>query len=398
MRRAILGQGLSFAAMLLPPLMGRVDAMPELVFASSAAAVIYQAMGFAFQELFPVSRNAREASICIIASYWVPALMMGVMAAVSLAFPAVYPRFSRNAGYVALMLLSTAIYNLALAHAVRSANLRALNGMRLLYGTLTFALTGAFCYFRKSDDAAVLATASALLLASAAGWAYWRDLFPMLRAAWSGITVSDVLSYNRLNLTAALGNLVASLAFQAGGLALPRLGRVAGDWAVIARVSAGFGTVGQQIIAPPLEMRFAQAMRENDVRAAIQVQARAALLGVLVGLGAAIACSLLLMLNVRHSEMGMPGAGLLMLASAYSLALGLTSVMIRYLVMLGGQRYFLMMSCAKVTVIALGFALAGRGIALLAVIVGCEVVFQPLYAGVIRLSLRRMQWPEAKPL
>ena len=392
MRLAIIGQGLSFAAMIVPIVLGRFDALALIVLSSSISVVVYGWLSFSFPALYPVARGPRAALVSLIASHWPVLIGSAALVVGGLSVP------DRDQSVILLasfaMLAGLTLYNIAMSEAVRTSDIVRINRIRLSYGAGNFMLTVAASLFWSDERALVAASAAAFLIASMPELA--RDVL-RVRDRLDAISVKEVVAYNGQNAAAAVGRGFSTLAFQAGNLALGGLGGAAAAWAVVLRIAGGFSTVGQQVAAPAFEMRFAAALREGRFPDAQKVQLYAVAAGGAIGLAACVAVVALVHFSDASGQVvGLGYYSFLAASTIYALFVGSASAVTKNLVMAGGQNIFLALSITKLIVLAAVIYLVPVGDRILMLAL-TEAGFQLIYISVCFLSIRNLQVSEMAP-
>lgn len=376
MRWTLLAQVMTFAGMVIPIWIGRLDALSLLVFSSAISLIAYHCLSFSFTSLYARTENGSDSVVAIAASHWLIAIAVLLMISAS----AVLWMLDRHAVSqvvlcVCAMLTATACYNLAAARLIRSSDTSGFNRLRIAYGLTSCLSAIAFSLWWAGREALVAANVVALFGAAVLALNP-TDLRTLARV--SVPRARDVIAYNRRHSVAALGSLVSGVAFHAGSLALGGLGALAGTWSIVARVSGGFATVGQQVAGPPLEMKFAAALREDRPDVAFSLQSKGLASGFVLGL-MSFAVTVAFLATAPADDLGGPGLyHMIPAAAVYTIAVGCTSVVTRNLMMIGRQKTFLFIAMGKIAVLSVALA-SLNGIGLIYAIAAIELVAQSIY-------------------
>jgi hypothetical protein len=258
------GQGLTFAAMLVPIVLRQSEQVYVLVFASAVTVLLTNAALLAYPFLFPVVRGPRMARV---ATVWSLVTLVAVSVAV-LPLTLLEPGLGLPEGTFAASAVLTAtlgLYDLALTRLVRVEDTTGIGLARLYYGCLVLALVTA---------ASVWPVAGPLTLTLASGLAYTvtAGLLALRRTHWAAPTRRlPRASRRRLrraywarSARPAVASLAGGWTMFLPGLVLPGLGSAAEPWAIVCRICGGFATVLIILVAPPLEGRLSRAIRDRD--------------------------------------------------------------------------------------------------------------------------------------
>jgi hypothetical protein len=349
MRLSIIGQVFSFIAMCLPMLLHRLDTLPLTVLTSAVSLTLYLTLSFSFGSTYPIAKTPRAAATVVFASHWLLAIaIVGLL--VSAAF--LPTSLSLHSLCIAYLLSGQTVYSFAVADAIRRNDIHQINILRFIYGIANFGLTLIFCVFWAGQEAAVVASAIAFVLAPLVLLPSMRQrnfnaLFPLPATA-------QLIRHNMHYLPAAIANLVSNLAFHAGSLALGHLGSFAAPWAITTRIAGGFATVGQQIVAPGYEMAFAQAIKDNNEAKLQQTQYKMLQLGIILGIAAIVAIVMLQFLSGTAATIGAANLPEFLFATClFAVSMLSGTIMSKNLVMLDVQKPFLYISTFKLIAVAL---------------------------------------------
>ena len=259
------GQGLTFAAMLVPIVLRQSEQVYVLVFASAVTVLLTNAALLAYPFVFPVVRGPRMARVATVWSL----VTLFVVSALVLPLTPLESTLGLPAGTFAASAVLTAtlgLYDVVVTRLVRVDDKTGIGLARLYYG----------CFVVVLVTAASLAPAGPLTLTFATSLAYalTAALLAVRRTHWVTPTRRPSRAarrrLRRAYLVRSARPAVASLAggwtMFLPGLALPGLGAAAEPWAIVSRICGGFATVLITLVAPPLEARLSRAVRERDRR------------------------------------------------------------------------------------------------------------------------------------
>jgi hypothetical protein len=294
LRFGLVGQALTFAAMVLPIAFREGEQIAVLVFTSAIASALVSSALIGYQFVFPVIHGPRTATVATrlsITTLTTVSLLLLPLTVVEARIG--LPRGSFAAA--AALLFTMGLYIVTVTRLVRTADTEGIGLVRLLYGSALLILTAG----------ASLWPVTPLGLTCANTVAY---LAPTLYVALSRRTAElhspHVTHASRRRLRRAVlrrsirptfSTLADGWAFFLPGIALPGLGIAQQPWAIMTRICGGFSTILLTIIAPPMEARVAKAVRDRNEkaylrgrRAALSIGCALSLTALLVGLSLAL--------------------------------------------------------------------------------------------------------------
>jgi hypothetical protein len=263
LRFGLIGQALTFVAMLVPILMREGHQIAILVFTSAIASALVSTALLGYQLVYPVIRGPRAAAVATRLS--ITALTMTSLLIVP--FTLVEDQLGFPAGTfaaAAAMLFTMGLYLLTVTQLVRADDTSGIGLVRLLYGVTLLVLTGVVSVWHGSDLGLTLASAAAYVVPT---------LYVATRRRATGPESPQLTRAARRRLRRAIlrrssrptfSTLADGWAFFLPGIALPGLGIAQNPWAIVTRICGGFSTVLLTIVAPPLEARLAKAVRDRD--------------------------------------------------------------------------------------------------------------------------------------
>lgn len=380
-------QGLNFVAMLVPVLFGRLHEVAFLVIVGAIALISALTFSFAFPSVYPglAQRSARVESVV--------AATTGLLVASVLFVAAAVVGFITGAEWSLIILLSAMLMLAQGAYLIttsilvqqndlpRFALTRSVYAISNLLGTIaalaffsveySLAVSAIVCF----SVASVIAVFGRLRRGTLAVLA----VFPSLR---------QLLNYVRSNWAATTSGLFAGLAFQSSSLATGFLGGYAGLWASVVRVSGGFASTAQQVVAPIFEMQLSAAIRENRRGEVRRMIVRSTLLASGLSLLAYVAIVATLMVGGALSPAVIGDAErslVLAVIFAYTIGAVLPSISSKFMVMGGRQRtYFLWVAC-KLLVTAVTLILL-RGLEMLVALSIIELLSAIAYVAILAMG------------
>ncbi len=278
LRLGLLGQALTFVAMVAPIALRETDKITSLVFTTAIATFLVNPAVLAYPYVYPVLRSERMAATAT-------RLSLGCLLLVALALlplGLLEPRWGLPRGTVAAaagLLVAQGGYLVALTRLVRDGDERLIGRARFHYGLGVLAATG--IALLPGTGALALTTANTVAFGGTAIALTWGRRGRSGARAYRSRRVW--VGYLRRSGHPTLSSAASGWAFLLPGLSLPGLGTAAAPWAVLNRICGGFATVLLTIVGPPMEATLARAVRTRD-RVAFARTRRSALL-----LGAAVA-------------------------------------------------------------------------------------------------------------
>lgn len=245
---------------------------------------------------------------------------------------------------------------MAATHLIRLGNASAYAKFRLSYGVLNLSLTVLACLL-VGWTPALVASASLVFLGMAlvAVYPHRKRMLSALRQP-EPIRWRQMASYSRQFLKASLGNFTAGIAFQISAFFVPMAGSYSNAWASVLRLTGGFATISQNVIAPSFEMAFSDAVRSKNRNRVKKEVARAALFGLCISVPFAIAAVATAVLTVGFDPASdRAGHVFLIAATMYAFAVLTPAIALKYLVLLGAQKSYIgwavLKACSMVGVV-----------------------------------------------
>jgi len=293
LRFGLIGQVLTFAAMVVPIALREGEQIAVLVFTSAIASGAVSTALLGYQFVYPVIRGPRSAATAT-------GLAFGALVTVSLLLlPLTFfeGRLGLPGGTFAAtsgLLFTLGLYAMTATQLVRRGDEHGLGVVRMLYGVGVLGLTTAASLWPVGPLGLTIANAVAYVV-PAVRYLKLRQpehlRLPMPRHARMRLVRASL----RRSVQPTFSTLANGWAFFLPGIAIPGLGIAAQPWAIVARIAGGFSTVLTTIVSPPLEARMAKAVRDRERaqygrarRAAVVAGVTASVLAMLTGLSLAL--------------------------------------------------------------------------------------------------------------
>lgn len=281
---AMFGQGLNFIAMLLPVLGKEAGQLAYLMFPLALAALLFKIGSLSFHVRYLTLNEAkREIGTAV--------SMMGlvVVSILTAAMGAVVWVWSPHWGQVlvwsGLLTFSHGLYYMAVAVVIAEKREAFYGRVRLVYGILNFLLTAIAVWVLPVQAGLIVV---AFLITFVTGmWMVLRcynNLFAPLWRSGGHCFHAQGRQYVRESTRTTSAVFISDIGFQIQGFLTPLMGSYQQVWAIVVRLSGGFGTIGQTIIAPFFETKMAAAIRDEDFPMAESTALKAQMTGIALAL------------------------------------------------------------------------------------------------------------------
>ncbi|WBT08107.1 hypothetical protein PAB09_09395 [Corynebacterium sp. SCR221107] len=281
---AMFGQGLNFIAMLLPVLGKEAGQLAYLMFPLALAALLFKIGSLSFHVRYlTLSDSKREIGTAV--------SMMGLVvvsiltAAVGTVVWAWSPHWGQVLVWSGLLTFSHGLFYMAVAVVITEKREAFYGRVRLVYGILNFLLTAIVVWVLPFQAGLIMV---AFLITFVAGiWMIMRcenNLFAPLWRSGGQCFHAQGRQYVRESTRTTSAVFISDIGFQIQGFLTPLMGSYQEVWAIVVRLSGGFGTVGQQIIAPFFETKMAASIRDDDVQTAESTALKAQMTGIALAL------------------------------------------------------------------------------------------------------------------
>uniref|UniRef100_UPI003B3B9735 hypothetical protein n=1 Tax=Corynebacterium sp. TaxID=1720 RepID=UPI003B3B9735 len=262
---ALFGQGLNFLAMLLPVVGQETGQLAYLMLPLALATVLSRTSVLGFHSRYltlagPLQRTATSVSLgTLVLTTLCCTGVAGVLAATGTTAAAVV------AGWTALLVLTNGIYVMAVAVATQEQRMDVYSTARLVYGIVNVLVTVGVVFVVPFQAGLVAAAVVNPLVGATLILTRTRNrLVTVFVGDLPRILDRDHRAYLAVSSRATGATLVSECGFQIQGFLTPFLGQHQEIWAVVVRLTGGFGSLAQQVIAPSLEARGAAALRDGD--------------------------------------------------------------------------------------------------------------------------------------
>ncbi|MEY8565666.1 hypothetical protein AALF15_03715 [Corynebacteriaceae bacterium 7-707] len=370
---ALLGQGLNFLAMLLPIVGQETGQLAYLMLPLAAATVLSRTSVLGFHSRYltlaaPVRAAATGVSL---GSLLLTTLVCGGVGAVLAA--AGSPGAAAVVGWTALLVVSNGIYLMAVAVATQEQRMDVYSTARLVYGVVNVAVTVVVVFVVPFQAGLVVAAVLNPLVGAALILTRTRNrLVTVFLREVPRLLDREHRSYLAVSSRATGATLLSECGFQIQGFLTPFLGPYQEIWAVVVRLTGGFGSLAQQVIAPSLEARIAAAIRAGDAGLTRRWCRICALGGLLLGVLCAVVQTGALLFALPGDDALTPVV--LAATAVFCVASLSTNLSVKIPLMKGHDRAFLVWSVGRL--IPLVALLSTTG----AVLLGGIVVVQTLAA------------------
>ncbi|MDN6676755.1 MAG: hypothetical protein ACTIBZ_09970 [Corynebacterium variabile] len=377
---ALFGQGLNFLAMLLPIVGGETGQLAYLMLPLALATVLSRTsiLGFHSRYLTVPGERVRTATAVSAASLSVTTLLCLLVGA------AVAP-VRDIALWTGLLVVSNGLYLMAVAVATREQRMDIYSTARLAFGITNIIFTALVVFVVPFEAGLIVAAAVNPLVGTVLILARTQNrILPAMLGDLPRMLDREHRFYLAGSGRATGATFLSECGFQIQGFITPFLGQYQEIWAVVVRLTGGFGTLAQQVIAPGLEARIAAAIRNRDAATTARWCRLCAIGGLVLGvLCAAIQAGALLF--ALHDDDALT-VGVLILTAVYCTMSLATNLSVKIPLMKGFDRAFLAWSSGRL-VLLLGL-LFTSGTALLAGTVVVQTLASVAFLGVALRPVR----------
>lgn len=294
--------------MLLPILGAETSQLVYLMVPLAVATVLSRTalLGFHAQYLTaPESRLRTATSISVTALATATLLCFLVVVIVKVLNPHSEHSATAIACWTAVLTITNGIYLMAVAVATREQRMDVYSRARLVFGITNITITSAVVFLIPFQAGLILAAAMNPLLATLLILSRTKNR--ILNFLWQDrafITDRDHRTYLATSVRPAGGVLLAEVGFQFQAFITPFLGNYQELWAVVVRLSGGFGTLAQQLIAPPCEAKIAESIRAGDQSSTKQWYRKIISIGLILGVCGAGAQAGAIMIALSSTSTG----------------------------------------------------------------------------------------------
>lgn len=385
---ALFGQGLNFLAMLLPVVGQETGQLAYLMLPLALATVLSRTSVLGFHSRYltlagPLQRTATSVSLgTLVLTTLCCAGVAGVLAATGTTAAAVV------AGWTALLVLTNGVYVMAVAVATQEQRMDVYSTARLVYGIVNVLVTVGVVFVVPFQAGLVVAAVVNPLVGATLILTRTRNrLVTVFVGGLPRILDRDHRAYLAVSSRATGATLVSECGFQIQGFLTPFLGQYQEIWAVVVRLTGGFGSLAQQVIAPSLEARIAAAIRDGDTPLTRRWCRICAAGGLVLGVLCAVVQTGALVLALPEDDALTPPV--LAATAVFCVASLATNLSVKIPLMKGHDRGFLVWSVGRLVPLVVLVATSG------AVLLWGIVVVQTLAAvAFLAIALRPVQRPD----
>ncbi|MGP5637605.1 hypothetical protein ACTXOW_14080 [Corynebacterium variabile] len=351
MSGALFGQGLNFLAMLLPIIGQETGQLAYLMLPLALSTVLSRTsiLGFHSRYLTVPEHLRRTATTVSFASLFLTSLMCVVVASI---LTVMIPESGAAgiAGWTALLVLSNGVYFMAVAVVTQEQRMIVYSTARLWYGVVNVVVTSIVVFAVPFAAGLVFVAVinplvGALLILLRTG----NRMLPELWRDRRNLVDRTHRRYLESSGQATGATLLSECGFQIQGFLTPLLGQYQEAWAVVVRLTGGFGTLAQQVIAPTFEAKIAAAIRDGD-RSTTAKWCRVCVVGG-IGLGAvcaAVQAGALVFSLHGHESLTVTT---LIMSSVYCVATLAMNLSVKIPLMKGHDRLFLFWSSGRLALL-----------------------------------------------
>ena len=352
---ALIGQGLNFLAMLLPIIGQQTGQLAYLMLPLALATVLSRTsiLGFHSRYLTVARQSQRTATSvslsCLIgaaAVCGIVALVLQPMAGDSGGTGSAAATVSAMAGWTALLVITNGLYFMAVAVVTQEQKMSVYSVARLVYGIVNVALTTVVVWVVPFQAGLIVAAAVNPLVG--ATLILLRTRNSLLPEWWRDLTVladPEHRRYLAASRQATGATFLSECGFQIQGFLTPFLGPYQEIWAVVVRLTGGFGSLAQQVIAPSFEARIAAAIRDDDTSGTARWCRICAFGGIALGVACAVVQTVALMFSLPDDDSLTPLV--LVVTAVYCIASLSTNLSVKIPLMKGLDRWFLVWSIGR---------------------------------------------------
>lgn len=372
--------------MILPAFFGLFNELSFLVVVGSFSGLASYMGTWSLPNVFPAIADESEADTALTCAFLVTAVIF-LFALVCLLGIPLPEKIHEITLWSALLTPTQSVYLIMTSVAVRDQDYDTISLARLLLGTTSFAATLTVCLLASFQASLVLAAITSFLVAAIA--MALRKRLQWLPAVLRGVRSGPYEWYSHLrkywSINAA--SLAVVAAFHITNISIIGLKQFSNAWAVLARISGGFGTTAQYIFAPMYEMSFARGIRDNDTSAAKHSQSRGLQAGMALGLIASLTAIVTAFTTGAMESLSEEDSLALAIASfVYINATLVTAIVAKNVTLAGGKKHYLIWATLKAS-IGVTILILLSGTSLLIALVLNEALFQIFYVIIARTLL-----------
>ena len=346
---ALIGQGLNFLAMLLPIFGQQTGQLAYLMLPLALATVLARTsiLGYHSRYLTVAGPTRSTATAVSWSSLLAVTAVCGIVAlALQIPGSSSAGSVSAIAAWTALLVITNGTYLMAVAVVTQEQRMDVYSTARLIFGVVNVAATVVVVWFLPFHAGLIVVAALNPLVGSLLILLRTENrLLPQWWASRRTMADADHRRYFADSSRATGATFVSECGFQIQGFLTPFLGPYQEIWAVVVRLTGGFGSLAQQVIAPSLEAKIAAAIRENNTATTAKWSRLCALGGVVLGIGCAVVQSGALIFSLPDDDALTPLV--LAVTAVFCVASLSTNLSVKIPLMKGLDRVFLTWSIGR---------------------------------------------------
>lgn len=377
---ALFGQGLNFLAMLLPIVGGETGQLAYLMVPLALGTILSRSSILAFHARYltlPESKISTATTASVAGLLATTAVTLAT--AVLIHFVTSNSSAAEATAWAAYITLTNGVYFMAVAIVTREQKIGIYSTARMWYGVINITLTTIAVFIYPADPGLVII--AGMTTTFGAIYILIHTENNIASKAWRNkarILNSDHRSYIYNSRGATFGTLLGELGFQFQGLLTPLFGAYQEIWAAVVRMTGGFGSLAQQVIAPSYESRIASAIRDRDPAATRKMCRNALLSGIAISMASALALTVALAFSLRGNDS--LTATSLSLSTIYCVAVLSVSLCLKIPLMKKRERLY--MSLSALHLIALTTLLLTSGLELFIAVTVVQVALSIMSASI----------------
>lgn len=357
-RGLVLAQVFNLITLLIPVLLGNSEQVATLVFVSAVGSIATHTFTLSFISVYPgIAEQPLKIGFAKTAASMILVFSLIVVGAgVYLWARGDDPLMFFS---LAAMIVTQAAYVMATTRLIARGDLNKFSRARMVYASTALILT--ILAGMLADWTFALVWASSLAFGTAAVVAVFREPYRVIFSP--AVSASGPVVLKKF-WRSGLSSLIGGIGAQAASLLLPLAGQYSSLWAMTIRITTGFGTIAQFVVAPPLDARFASAARAGDRIEQSRLTRLSALAGVaLAGTSALAACIVLFAFSQDSARVDL---GIACIATILFCVGGIApAVSSKFLLTAGAQTGQLMIAIGKLIAVSLvAFFLTSAGLVL----------------------------------
>lgn len=365
---ALVGQGLNFVAMLLPIVGQETGQLAYLMLPLALATVLSRTSILGFHSRYlTVPEDRRRAATSVSFGTLTGAAVLCGLVAVILQLTVPHDGSGAVAGWTAFLVITNGLYFMSVAVATQEQRMDVYSTARLWYGIVNIILTSVVVFIVPFQAGLIVVAGVNPLVGTILILSRTRNrIISEVRHDGRALFDNGHRRYLTGSLRATGATFLSECGFQIQGFLTPFLGQYQEAWAVVVRLTGGFGTLAQQVIAPSFEARIAAAIRVGDRTATARWCRICAAGGIVLGVACAVVQAGALVFSL-HGDPSLTTM-MLVLTSVYCVASLSTNLSVKIPLMKNHDRAFLAWSAGRLLLLVCLLATSG-GVLLTGIVV-----------------------------